>query len=164
MLEELLTYNDCKKCKLCCLFEEDELIDAPTFTEEEKENVIKNINSSIEFIKKNNIYQIVLNKREDGLYECPLLTKTGCILGSSKPFDCESWPLYVMKYNDDYVITVSNDCPIITKIDSTKIYNFIQKKFLTIAINIIKKYPDMITEYNRDLKIIYTINKKEIGV
>lgn len=36
MLRELLSKEDCSKCRLCCQFQEDELMDAPTFTEDEK--------------------------------------------------------------------------------------------------------------------------------
>lgn len=67
-----------------------------------------------------------------------------------------------MKKDDDYVITLSNDCPIMSKMDEEKLKLFIDNKFKDIAIEIIKKYPDMITNYNRELKILYTINKKEL--
>lgn len=161
MLRELLSKEDCSKCRLCCQFQEDELMDAPTFTEDEKKYVIENIDSKINFIKKGEIYQIELNREKNNIYKCPLLTPHGCIL-ENKPFDCESWPYYVMKKDDDYVITLSNDCPIMSKMDEEKLKLFIDNKFKDIAIEIIKKYPDMITNYNRELKILYTINKKEL--
>ena len=47
MLEELLTRDDCANCKICCKFEEDELIDAPVFNKNQVEYIKKNINSTI---------------------------------------------------------------------------------------------------------------------
>ena len=39
---------------------------------------------------------------------------------------------------------------------------YIKDEFKYIAIEIIKKYPDMITNYNRNLKILYTIKDNEL--
>ena len=156
MLAGLLTENDCRDCKLCCHFEKEELIDAPTFTKEEKRYIIENINSKIKFKKINKVYQIVLEKEEE-LYRCPLLTNNGCILKDKRPFDCKSWPLYIMKKGEQCYITMSNDCPIMNKVDKGRLLEYVEKEFLNIAKYIIKNNPDMITEYNRDLKILYKI-------
>ena len=161
MLEKILTKQDCRKCKLCCKFQEDELIDAPTFTETEKNYIINNIEKKVNFIKKGSIYQIMLEKKNNR-YVCPLLTSNGCILGDKEPFDCKSWPYYIMKKNNDYVITISNDCPVIKNKSEEELKNYIKEEFLDISKNIIKTCPDMITNYNRNLKILYTINKNEI--
>lgn len=88
MLEGLLTEKDCKNCKLCCRFEE-ELIDAPTFTDDEKRYIIENVDSNIKFKKISKVYQIILEK-EKKLYRCPLLRNNGCILKDRRPFDCKS--------------------------------------------------------------------------
>ncbi len=156
MLENLLTEDDCKNCKLCCHFEKDELLDAPTFTNEEKRYIIENIDSNIKFNKINKVHQIVLEKRKE-IYRCPLLRKDGCILKDKRPFDCKSWPLYIMKKDDEYYITVSNDCPTINKVEKSKLLEYVEKEFLSIAKQVIKNNPDMITEYNRNLKILYKI-------
>lgn len=153
MLEELLTYKDCANCKICCKFEPDELIDAPTFTKEEMDNVINNIDSSIKFTKKGNIYQIELLPFNNK-YICPLLKENGCILEEKKPFDCESWPFYVMKKEGKYIITISGDCPTFNRLNRDKINIFVEKKFISIAKKIIKESPDMITDYNRNMEII----------
>lgn len=134
MLEDLLTYKDCANCKICCKFEPDELIDAPTFTKEEKEYVLNNINSNIDFVKKGKVYQIILNKYNNK-YICPLLK------------------------DNRYIITITYDCPILKNISDEKIINYIKVKFLPIVYNIIKENPDMVTEYNRNMKIIYELPK-----
>ena len=43
------------------------------------------------------------------------------------------------------------------KVDKSKIIQYIEKDFLKTAKYIIKNNPDMITEYNRNLKILYKI-------
>lgn len=158
MLEGLLSEDNCKKCKLCCHFEEDELIDAPTFTNEEKRYIINNIDGNIMFNAINKVYQIVLEK-EGKLYRCPLLRNDGCVLKDKRPFDCKSWPLYIMREDDKYYITVSKDCPILKEIETSKLVEYIEKEFLFIAKQIIKDTPDMITEYNRNLEILYKITE-----
>ena len=155
MLNELISREDCANCRICCKFEEDELIDAPTFTKEQVDYIKKNIDKSIKFTKNGNIYQIKLIKYSSK-YKCPLLSDTGCILPNKyRPFDCESWPFYVMKKDNTYVITKSNDCPIFKKIDNKILIKYIEDKFLSLAIEIAKDHPDMVTNYNRDLDILY---------
>lgn len=155
MLNELISRKDCANCKICCKFEPDELIDAPTFTKKQMQYIKDNINENLKFTKINDIYKIQLVKYRSK-YKCPLLSEKGCILPNEyRPFDCESWPFYIMKKGNKFVITKSNDCPIFTKIDNKTLINFIKKNFLKIAEKVVKETPNMITEYNRDLDILY---------
>ena len=87
--------------------------------------------------------------------------KDGCILKDKRPFDCKSWPLYIMKKDDEYYITVSNDCPTINKVEKSKLLEYVEKEFLSIAKQVIKNNPDMITEYNRNLKFYIKYKRKE---
>lgn len=165
MLEELLTLKDCARCKICCHFQEDELFDAPTFTEEQKQYILDVLNIKVHFNKKNKIYQIVLDEKTDKGYKCPLLSENGCILPKyMEPFDCESWPFYVMRKGKNFVITVSCDCPAFNKIPREQLVEYIRLKFKKEAIKIIMEYPDMITEYNRELDILYNISKSDFSL
>lgn len=161
MLNELISREDCAKCKICCQFEPDELIDAPTFTKKQMQHIKNNIDKDLEFTKIGDIYKIQLIKYKSK-YKCPLLSERGCVLPNEyRPFDCESWPFYVMKKDDKFVITISNDCPIFAKIDNKILINFIEKKFLIIAKEIVRENPNMITDYNRGLDILYEFNINE---
>ena len=158
MLNELISREDCANCRICCKFQPDELIDAPVFNKEQMEYIKKNINNEINFIDKNGLYQIELVEYENK-YKCPLLSDKGCVLPNEyRPFDCESWPFYVMKKDNEYLITKSNDCPIFNKINRNKLIEYIENKFLPIAIHIAKNHPGLVTEYNRDLDILYKFN------
>lgn len=163
MLEELLTLEDCANCKICCHFQEDELFDAPTFTKEQIDYILNVMKVKAEFMQKDDIYQISLNEVDSKGYKCPLLSDRGCILPFNiKPFDCQSWPFYVMKNDNEYIITVSKDCPTFNQITRKKLKQYIKLKFLKEALHIIQEHPSMITEYNRELEILYRINKKDV--
>lgn len=118
--------------------------------------LIEIIDNDIKFKKIGDIYQIILDK-DNELYKCPLLRNDGCVLRDRRPFDCKSWPLYIMRKDKEYYITISNDCKKMNKVEKSKLIKYIEKDFLSIAKCIIKNTPDMITEYNRDLKILYKI-------
>lgn len=62
-----------------------------------------------------------------------------------------------MKKDEQYYITMSNDCPKMNKVEKSQLLEYIEKEFLSIAKHIIKSNLDMITEYNRDFKILYKI-------
>lgn len=152
MLRKILHSEDCAKCQMCCKFELDELVDAPTFSEKEMIEVLSR-KPKIKFAKKQNVYQIILEQWRDK-YICPLLTENGCMLGNKKPFDCKAWPFYVMKKGEKYVVTLTKDCPVVNAKSSEKIKSCIDKDFLLKCHLIIKEYPDMIMEYNRDMLIV----------
>ncbi len=155
MLNELISREDCANCKICCKFEPDELIDAPVFNKEQMEYIKNNINSEIKFNDKNGMYQIELVRYENK-YKCPLLSNKGCVLPNKyRPFDCESWPFYVMKNEKEFLITKSNDCPVFNKIKDEVLVEYIEREFLPIAKEIAANSPELVTDYNRNLKILY---------
>lgn len=47
VLNELISRGDCANCKICCKFEPDELIDAPTFTKKQMQYIKDNINENV---------------------------------------------------------------------------------------------------------------------
>lgn len=161
MLGELITRDDCAKCKICCKFEKDELIDAPMFSKRQKRYIRNNISNKIKFKYRNGAYQINLVKYKNK-YRCPLLSSKGCMLPNAyRPFDCESWPFYIMSKDDKFLITKSNVCPIFNNTSNAILIKFIEKKFLNIAKEIATNSPELVTEYNRDLEVLYefTITK-----
>lgn len=97
VLNELISRGDCANCKICCKFEPDELIDAPTFTKKQMQYIKDNINENLKF----------------------------------------------------------------TKIDNKILTDFIKRKFFIIAEKVVRENPGMITEYNRDLDILYEFSINE---
>ena len=161
MLNELISREDCANCRICCKFEPDELIDAPVFNEKQVAYVKENIDGNIEFEEKNGLYQIKLVAYENK-YKCPLLSDKGCVLPNEyRTFDCESWPFYLMKKDNKFVITKSDDCSIFQKLDNEVLIKYIEKKFLSIAKQVAKENPELATDYNRDLAILYEFDIDE---
>ena len=158
MLKKILCSEDCAKCQICCKFEQDELIDAPTFTEEE---MLKSLSKkgNLLFAERGQVYQIVLESWR-GKYICPLLTHMGCILDDERPFDCKLWPFYVMRKNRKYVITITEDCPVVNKKSISIIKSCIDNVFLERCRRVISEYPDMITDYNRNMTVLYEFEDK----
>ena len=70
VLNELISRGDCANCKICCKFEPDELIDAPTLTKKQMQYIKDNINENLKFTKIDDIYKIQLVKYKSK-YKCP---------------------------------------------------------------------------------------------
>ena len=68
MLNELISRGDCANCKICCKFEPDELIDAPTFTKKQMQYIKDNINENLKFTKIDDIYKIQVPKEGKTTY------------------------------------------------------------------------------------------------
>jgi len=156
MLEEYLSTKDCATCKICCKFEPDEICDAPTFTEEEM-LLSKKVNCNAEFIKKGAVYQLVLEKWNNK-YICPFLSENGCLLCDNRPFDCKSWPFYLMKQRDNYVLTLTKDCPVVWDRFMNDKSSIMTSNLISECKRIIEYYPDMIPMYNRNMTIVYTFS------
>ncbi len=89
--------------------------------------LIEIIDNDIKFKKIGDIYQIILDK-DNELYKCPLLRNDGCVLRDRRPFDCKSWPLYIMRKDKEYYITISNDCKKMNKVEKSKLIKIVRHK------------------------------------
>lgn len=156
MLESILKQSDCSSCKLCCKFQEDELIDAPTFTIEEVIKA-KSLCNQVQFHERDGINQIILLPYQDK-YICPLLSPTGCLMGEERPFDCKSWPFYLMKQNNRFLIALSKECPVVARKSIIDILSCLSSEFISQCETIISRYPAMVTEYNRDMIVVKYLN------
>ena len=94
-----------------------------------------------------------MSKNETDEYTCPLLTSKGCQLDTNKPFKCAIWPLYVIYYENQVAIAVSDICPEISKISDNIILQGITGLIPTIK-QIIQKHPELIEKYRKEFRII----------
>jgi Fe-S-cluster containining protein len=164
MLNDLLTLQDCKSCKLCCKFEKDELIDAPLFTQDIVDIVLNQINSNIRFKRKGRLWQIQLEKidgREK--FICPILDENyGCLLSEKRPFDCYTWPFYIVKFQGKIVITLSSVCPIINGKQVYILRDFVKNKFAQYMFQEAKKLPELLSEYHSNMIILDILGNEDI--
>ena len=110
MLGNLLSFENCAECRMCCRFDRYNVLETPVFTSENVER-IREIFPDSEFIAKKGgfIYRIKVLSDMDG-FTCPALAENGCILGDDKPFDCKIWPFCIMNVGGRRAITIAHIC------------------------------------------------------
>lgn len=163
MLDEILTLKNCQECKKCCKFEYDELLDAPTFKEKDKNYIIQYIDKSIVFSKKWSIFQIILNKIPwKKKFVCPLLDENKwCVLWKKRPFDCQTWPFYIMRLWKNIVVTLSPSCPIINDMTVNRLRKYVKDTIRPYMIKIVSKSKDLITDYHDNATIIEVLGEEK---
>lgn len=110
MLKKILSPKTCGKCRVCCVFDRDDVWEIPLISEELHERISASRPELKTIARGNNSYVFDMEFKNDGLTYCPALSDTGCTLGGNKPFDCMIWPLRAMKKGEDIVITISPVC------------------------------------------------------
>jgi len=117
LLSEILTRDDCAKCRICCSFDSTDLWETPVISECLAEQIVNSIFPLQEFIRTDDKILLKLNREPDeDLFYCTILDKnSGCKLGDKKPFECQIWPFRIMELNKLRVITVSPVCPVVLK-------------------------------------------------
>ena len=163
--------NICLGCRSCCKFFKDEIYFAPVFTRDEFEK-LKTRGISTELFKpyKKNLYQVQLIKAEEDEYVCPFLNeKSLCDIYSLRPADCSIWPLIVMKDRDSNPVLASFNkdfCQITDKMKQNDFDGFIKRlvgwfdenRF----VDNVRKYPDLIWDYEPDTFIIKPIKTRNL--
>ena len=160
--------TSCQNCKGCCKFHKDDLYFAPVFSTEEL-NLIGSkgyaLDSFVSHKNSRNVFQITLIEKEgtEEYYVCPYLNREKhlCEIYNMRPIDCKIWPLIVMrdKNNGKVVLAYSkSSCEITDQLDASK-FEMYQKNLLSRLdrmnfIEIFKKYPDLIWEYEPETIII----------
>ncbi len=110
MLKKILSPKTCGKCRICCVFDKDDVWEIPLISKEIYNN-LKTERPELELLRRGeNSYVFDMKFKDNGLTYCPALSETGCTLGENKPFDCKIWPLRAMKKGEDIVITISPVC------------------------------------------------------
>ena len=122
----LLTKDDCAKCRLCCKFDSYDLWQTPVIYHSLASRILQEYSPQLRFVKRDKYFLMKMDKEPDiDLYYCPLLDRErGCIMGESKPFDCEIFPLRVMELSGRKVLTLSPACPVVNakRFDDVCIY------------------------------------------
>lgn len=151
MLKKILSPETCGKCRVCCVFDRDDIWEIPLISEALHKN-IRAKRPDLETIRRGEkSYVFDMKFKEDGLTYCPALSETGCTLGADKPFDCKIWPLRVMKKDDDIVITVSPVCESIDPHNPE--VKALAAELAPVIFREAEENPDIIKEYIEDYPI-----------
>lgn len=145
MLKKILSPETCGKCRVCCVFDRDDIWEIPLISEELHKNITVKHPGLKTTKRGEKSYVFEMEFKDNGLTYCPALSETGCTLGADKPFDCKIWPLRVMKKGDDIVITIS---PVCESIDpQNPDVKALAAELAPIIFAEAKKNPDIIKEY-----------------
>lgn len=150
MIGAVLERETCKICKNCCWYTDIDVWDAPGFTKNELERARMLVADPV--YKDHGLYFFKMNKRQ-GKYICPLLSETGCLLGSKKPFKCAIWPLYVVRIGDRTALAVSNECPPVYQLSNEELLNRLGGVIAQIA-TMIKDTPELIEPFREHFRVI----------
>lgn len=146
MLKEILSPESCKKCRICCVFDRDDIWEIPVFSDEQHAKIIEKSPASV-FVprgRKSWVYDMKFS--DDGLAACPALSEKGCTLGENKPFDCKIWPFRVMERGGEILLTLAPLCEAVNKLDSAELTAFAEK-LAPVAFAEAEKNPDIVKPY-----------------
>ena len=155
MLSGLLEKHQCAECRFCCVFDKDDFWEMPSLLPDTAEK-IKSFKPKTLLNSCDKVFMFDVKNIEGELYPCPALTSNGCGLSSDlKPFECSIWPIRLMKFKGDIVLTVCKDCSALKDIDTQTIDDFANSKVRVLALNYAKKYPSIVKSFHENYRIIY---------
>lgn len=152
MLKKILSPETCKNCRVCCVFDKEDVWEIPLISEDLM-RAIKDERPDLKLIPRGiNSYVFDMKFEDSGLTYCPALSDTGCTLGKNKPFDCSIWPFRAMKKGEDIVITVSPVCGSVNPEDEAvkKLAEELSKTIFKAA----EKNPDIVKDYIEGYPIV----------
>ena len=153
MLKNILSAEDCAKCRYCCTFERYDLWDTPIIPDEMK-TALEELDPELGFISRGDSWLFIMEEKEDGTYFCPMLTETGCRLGDSKPFDCRIWPYRVMELRGLPVITIASICKTLYDKPLSVLTAELENGLADIIFAEAENNPDIIKEYQSGYPIL----------
>lgn len=157
MLREILSPKSCEKCRVCCVFDKDDIWEMPYVDDELMSYVKENINPEQKYIEKDNLRIFKPpNPDKDGIMSCAMLTDNGCCLKENKPLDCSVWPFRVMDFKGNLVITVSPVCGAVSGLPLSTITKFAEKGFGSMMLNKAKEGKLSVIDYIDKYPIIMT--------
>jgi hypothetical protein len=158
MLGEILTREECARCRICCSFDSYDLWETPVITDGVKERALE-IDCNLRFSDVSGARLFIMQREPDeDLYFCPMLDhKKGCKLGDEKPFDCRIWPYRVMRFEGRRVIVISPVCPTVYSKPLCEIKALAEKLAPTIFAEA-DKTPEMVKPYIAGYTILLAEN------
>lgn len=156
MLKEILSQEECGKCRVCCGFTEDDVWEIPLIFKENRSKVEELLGEKL--ISRGE--EFVFDMKFDGdISYCPALSDRGCTLGDLKPFDCAVWPFRVNLLNGLHVITVSPVCGAVSSLPVKTLSDFINKNgFAEKLFAEAERHPDMVKPYINGYPILRVDN------
>jgi len=149
---QIVPYDWCSRCDVCCRFPEKESFLAPYFTKDEISSAMQSGMNASSFTA-NSGCKITLTPYKEG-YICPAFNPetTLCKIYDVRPIDCIIYPFAIMRSADGMEIVLGLDmkCPYVREfmyIDPSPI------------IDIISENPGLIGPYQEDVSPVVVLKK-----
>jgi Fe-S-cluster containining protein len=164
-LGQLVTFDDCNRCRLCCWFTRYDIWETPVITDELKA-LINEKYPETEFITKGNDASLFIMKEspfrdekflhltDSMIYYCPCLGENGCRLGNEKPFECSIWPYRIMSQDSKLLISLSCLCKPMCNNSLESIMEHLTSGLAKEISDYAKIHPGIIKEYNDGYPIL----------
>lgn len=156
MLKNILNGKDCAECRICCVFDKDDIWETPVISAELKDKISSNF-PELKFIAKDDSFLFNMAEDDDNLYYCPMLDKSkGCMLGDNKPFDCRIWPYRIMNFNGKRVISIASLCSSLYNKPLSALVDELDNGGLAkIIFDYANENPDIVKDYQAGYPILY---------
>ena len=152
MLGRILDGKTCASCRICCVYDDSDVWDAPGFTKEEWEK--NRIADRFPYHQgENGLYYLDMEKDNEGLYTCPCLSDKGCTLGKTKPFRCALWPLYLVPTEEGVGIALSLVCPQVQRLSNAEILEGISEA-LPLMLERVKADPALLEPFSEEYRMV----------
>ncbi len=163
LLGPWLSSDDCLRCRTCCLFAPARRQYAPFFTAETRQQVLQTFpDRQLHFTPHGSLWQIELwplPNDPQNYYVCPFydVSTARCDIYPYRPFDCLIWPFYIMRQNDEIVITVSPACEAVAHYPMAVLTAAVQGPLGRYIVAEARQCPDLITEYYDNALVLLTV-------
>ena len=159
MLKKILEGKSCAECRLCCVFDRYDVWETPVFTDEIKEKILEK-NPNTEFTPKDGGWIFKVNEFDaEGLFSCPALTPTGCMLGDEKPFDCRIWPYRIMEVGGRRAITIASICDELYNRPLSQLVEFLKEGLADDIFSYADAHPEIVKPYFEGYPVLIFDNK-----
>jgi Fe-S-cluster containining protein len=151
----LITFADCVLCRKCCIFTEDELVEAPLFNDEQRELATQVADETLIFDRHGDLWQLRLKQAEQGhRWVCPLLeAKSGaCKVQANKPLNCSIYPAHVAINRDGIVLAITNVCPVVNdeRRLRPRVDQYASERLARTMRSVIQQHPEFIIPFRDD--------------
>lgn len=159
MLKNILSPQNCAKCRICCIFDKYDVWETPVISCELREK-LKETHPELKFVSKGGSDAYIFNMEstwdeKEELFRCPALDpQKGCTLGELKPFDCKIWPYRIMELGGRRVITIASICPEMYSKPLNKLVEELEKGLADVIFTEADKNPAIVKPYEQGYPVL----------
>lgn len=151
----LITFADCALCRKCCIFTEDELVEAPLFDEEQRELATQLADEPLIFNRHGDFWQLRLKQTEQaGRWVCPLLEPESgaCKVQASKPLNCSTYPAHAALKRDSVLLAITNVCPVVNDEGQLRpgIDQYVREHVAATMHSLVQQHPEFVIPFRDD--------------